>query len=83
MAVALAAVVEPSRALPGVIRLDIARDLLDRDAFVATEIYEDREALSRQEELPEVKSALDLIREAKVESEATIYHVASTEGFGS
>lgn len=82
IASALEAVIEPSRGLPGVIRLDIARDLAEPDSFVATEVYEDRAALDRQEALPEVKAALALIREsAPVASEATIYHVSSAEPF--
>ena len=82
VATALDAVIAPSRALPGTIELDIARCLDDPTSFVATEIYEDRAALDRQEALPEVVDALALIRESRVESEALIYHVSSTEGFG-
>ena len=76
---ALAEVIEPSRALEGVVRLDIASDLLDPHAFIATEVYEDEAALERQEALPEVEAALALIRECTVEREATLYRVASTE----
>ena len=36
---ALAAIVPGARATPGVISLDIARDLLDPDSFVATGLY--------------------------------------------
>jgi quinol monooxygenase YgiN len=80
---ALEAVIAPSRALPGVIELDIARCLDDPTAFVATEIYEDRAALDRQEALPVVEQALALIRESRpVASEALIYHVSSTQSFG-
>jgi quinol monooxygenase YgiN len=76
---ALAAVIAPSRALDGVVRLDIASDLVDPDAFIATEVYEDREALERQEALPEVEAALELIRSCTVEREATLYRVSSVE----
>ena len=79
VAAALAAVIAPSRALDGVIRFDIARDLADPDSFVATEVYEDTTVLERQEELPEVKAALALIREAVLEREATLYHVTASE----
>jgi quinol monooxygenase YgiN len=75
---ALEAVIAPSRALAGVVHFDIARDLVDEDAFIATEVYEDASVLERQEELPEVRSALSLIRECTVEREATLYHVAAT-----
>jgi quinol monooxygenase YgiN len=76
---ALEAVIEPSRALEGVVRLDIARDLADPDAFIATEVYEDEAALERQEALPEVEAALALIRECTVEREATLYHVTASQ----
>jgi quinol monooxygenase YgiN len=73
--VALAAVIEPSRALDGVLHLDIARDLGDPNAFIATEVYVDRDALERQEKLPEVEAALALIRTCTVAREATLYDV--------
>jgi quinol monooxygenase YgiN len=76
---ALAAVVEPSRALEGVLHLDIARDLVDPDAFIATEVYSDVEALEHQEALPEVEAALALIRDCTVEREATLYRVTAVE----
>jgi quinol monooxygenase YgiN len=76
---ALEAVIEPSRALEGVVHLDIARDLLDPESFIATEVYEDEEVLERQESLPEVEAALSLIRGCTVEREATLYHVSATE----
>jgi quinol monooxygenase YgiN len=76
---ALANVIEPSRALEGVVRLDIARDLVDPDAFIATEVYDDEAALERQEALPEVEAALALIRGCTVQREATLYRVTSTE----
>jgi quinol monooxygenase YgiN len=76
---ALEAVIEPSRALEGVVHIDIARDLSDPDSFIATEVYEDEGALARQEALPEVEAALALIRTCTVEREATLYHVTATE----
>ena len=76
---ALEAVIEPSRALAGVIRFDIARDLADVDSFIATEVYEDRSVLERQEALPEVEAALALIRDVAVEREATLYNVVASE----
>lgn len=75
--VALEAVIEPSRALPGVLRLDIAGDLSDPHTFIATEVYEDEAALERQEALPEVEAALSLIRSCTLEREATLYHVVA------
>jgi quinol monooxygenase YgiN len=76
---ALAAVIEPSRALGGVIHFDIARDLSDPDAFIATEVYASKGVLQRQEELPEVEAALALIRESVVEREATLYDVTALQ----
>ena len=55
---ALAAIVPGARATQGVISLDIARDLLDPDSFVATGVYEDGAALERQESAPEVHRAM-------------------------
>lgn len=79
---ALAPVVVASRALPGVIAIDIARDIVDPDAFVATELYEDRDALDRQMALPETIAGLAALRDGIVaEREALIHHVDRTEGF--
>jgi quinol monooxygenase YgiN len=61
---ALAAIIPGARATQGVINLDIARDLLDADSFVATGIYEDAAALQRQESAPEVHSAMAMFAEA-------------------
>jgi quinol monooxygenase YgiN len=61
---ALAAIVPGARATQGVISLDIARDLLDPDSFVATGVYEDGAALARQESTPEVHNAMAMFSEA-------------------
>src|SRR3954449_6565271 len=61
---ALAAIIPGARATQGVISLDIARDLLDPDSFVATGIYEDGAALERQESAPEVHRAMAMFAEA-------------------
>jgi quinol monooxygenase YgiN len=74
---ALEAVIAPSRALEGVVHLDIARDLSDPSSFIATEVYEDEAALELQEALPEVEAALALIRECTVAREATLYQVTA------
>jgi len=63
---ALAAIIEPARATPGVIHLDIARDLLDHDSFIATAIYDDGAALERQESLPEVDRVMAMLPESLV-----------------
>jgi quinol monooxygenase YgiN len=46
---ALAEIISPARATEGVITFNIARVLLDSDAFIATAVYEDGPALERQE----------------------------------
>jgi quinol monooxygenase YgiN len=81
-AAALLPVVEASRALPGVISIDIARDITDPDAFIATEQYEDRAALDRQEALPETVAALATLKAGLIaESDALIHHVERSERF--
>jgi quinol monooxygenase YgiN len=61
VAEALAAVVEPSRQLPGVVSFDIGRDLTDSSTFVATEVFTDEAARSRQESLSEVAAVMELL----------------------
>jgi quinol monooxygenase YgiN len=71
---ALAAIIPGARATEGVIRLDIARDLLDPDSFVATGVYDDGAALERQESAPEVHKAIAMFSEALVTPpERTLY----------
>src|SRR5260370_42256818 len=71
---ALAAIIPGARATQGVVKLDIARDLLDPDAFVATGIYEDGAALTRQESAPEVHTAMAMFQESlAAPPERTIY----------
>jgi quinol monooxygenase YgiN len=80
---ALRDVVPPSRALDGVVSFDIGRDVTDPDVFIATEVFDDRAALDRQEALPEVAKALGVLEESLAgEPEATIFHVSSSEPWG-
>jgi quinol monooxygenase YgiN len=73
-------VVTASRALEGVVSFDIGRDLADPDSLIATEVFVDREALDRQESLPEVARAMQLFEGAlAAPPDATIFHVASSE----
>ena len=59
------------------------RDLIDPNSFVATEIFEDRAALDRQESLPEVKKTLAVLEQSlAAEPEATVFHVSSTMPHG-
>lgn len=76
-------VIAPSRTVEGVLSFDIGRDLSDPDSILAIEVFEDREALERQEALPEVQGVLGLMDElAAAEPEATIFHVSSSEPWG-
>jgi quinol monooxygenase YgiN len=71
---ALAAIIPSARATKGVIKLDIARDLLDPDSFVATGIYEDGAALELQESAPEVHTAMAMFAESLAEPpDRTVY----------
>lgn len=80
---ALQEVIAPSRALDGVISFDIGRDLADQNSFIATEVFDDRAALDRQESQAEVANALAVLGESLVaEPEATIFHVSSSEPHG-
>ncbi len=76
----LEAVVAPSRALPGTISFDIARDITDPNSIVAVEVFQDRDALDRQEAQPEVHKVLGALPElVAAPPEATIFLVSSTE----
>ena len=75
--------VAPSRAVDGVVSFDIGRDVTDPDSFIATEVFADRAALSRQESLPVVQEAIRLLPAfLAAEPEATIFHVSSSEPWG-
>ena len=77
-------VIAASRPLQGVVSFDIGRDLADSDSFVAVEVFEDKAALDRQESLAEVQKTIKLLGEVVAESpEATIFHVSSSEPWGS
>ena len=77
---ALAAVVAPARAVEGVISFDIARDLTDPNAFIATEVFEDQEARERQESSPQVGEVMALLPESlAAPPEATVFQVSSSE----
>lgn len=80
---AFAEVVAPSRRVEGVLHFDIGRDVTDPNAFIATEVFADKEAMARQEALPQVQSVLELLPASlAAEPEATIYHVGSSEPWG-
>ncbi|MEX0852861.1 MAG: putative quinol monooxygenase [Bauldia sp.] len=76
-------VIAASRQLKGVINFDIGRDLTDPTSFVATEVFEDKAALDRQEALGEVQNTIKLLGEVAAGApEATIFHVSSSEPGG-
>lgn len=79
---ALREVITASRPLDGVVSFDIGRDLADHNTLIATEVFADREALDRQESLPEVAKAMQLFEEAlAAPPDARIFHVSSSEPY--
>jgi quinol monooxygenase YgiN len=81
LATAMKDVVETARELPGVIHFDIARDLTDADALIATEVFEDRAAMEREEALPAVAKVVELMEAGALAAppEWTVFDVASSE----
>jgi quinol monooxygenase YgiN len=81
VAAAMTAVAEASQTLPGVVHFDVARDLRDRNALIATEVFDDRGAMERQEAQPEVAKVVELLQSGALSAapEWTIYDVASAE----
>lgn len=81
--VALKDVIAPSRQIEGCIEFDIARCLDDPNSFIATEVFEDRAALDRQEGQSQVGTVLSMLPDViAAEPVATIYDVASAEPHG-
>lgn len=77
---AFESVVAASGAVEGVINFDIARDIIDPNSFIATEVFADRAALARQEALPAVQKTIALLPELlAAEPEATVFNVSSSE----
>ncbi|MGQ0484571.1 MAG: putative quinol monooxygenase [Hyphomicrobiales bacterium] len=82
-AAAFREVIAASRPVKGIVSFDIGHDLADQNSFIATEVFEDRAALDRQEALPAVKKTIGLLEQLVAEApEATIYHVSSSEPWG-
>jgi quinol monooxygenase YgiN len=80
VAAAFSEVIAPARATAGVISFDIARDITDPNAFIATEVFEDEAARERQESLPQVGKVMALLpTSVAAPPEATVYHVSSFE----
>jgi quinol monooxygenase YgiN len=69
-----------SRPLPGVVHFDVARDVSETNALIATEVFEDVAARERQESLPEVAKVMALLPDAlAAPPEATLFHVSAAE----
>jgi quinol monooxygenase YgiN len=81
LATAMANVVGAARSLPGVVHFDIGRDLTDPNSLIATEVFEDRAAMEREEAIPEVAAIVGLMQGGALAGppEWTIYDVASSE----
>jgi quinol monooxygenase YgiN len=81
MGAAIAAVEAPSREIPGVVQFDVARSLTDPDTFVVIEVFEDRQALERQNAQGEVAKVLSLIEAGALTSdyEWTVWETSATE----
>jgi quinol monooxygenase YgiN len=78
MMAALRDVVAPARAVEGVISFDIARDLTDPNAFIATEVFQDEAARERQESLPQVGAVMSLLPSSIISPpEVTVYRAAA------
>ena len=73
-------VIEPSRALDGVVSFDIGRDINDPDTIIAIEVFADRDALERQEALPQVARVMAVLPGlVAAPPEATLYEAHISE----
>ncbi len=81
MTAAMKDVVSAARKLPGVIHFDIARDINDTNTLIATEVFQDRAAMEKEETIAEVATVVKLMEAgALAESpEWTVFDVASSE----
>lgn len=80
---ALEGVIGPSRQIEGCIEFDIARCLDDPNSFIATEVFEDRAALDRQEGQSQVDIVLSMLPDVvATEPIVTIYDVSSAQPHG-
>lgn len=80
---AFKSVIGPSRQIDGVVSFDIGRDLEDPNSFIATEVFDDRAALERQESLPEVAATMGVLEDSLAATpEATIFEICGSEPWG-
>ena len=75
-------VVPPSRLVAGAIHFDVGRDVTDSNAFIATEVFEDRAALDRQEALAEVQEVVGMLGGLVAAAPKATIYVASPEPWG-
>lgn len=66
MVAAIAAVSAAARGMDGVAHFDIGRDITDSNSLIATEVFEDRAAMEREEALPEVARVVELLQSGGV-----------------
>lgn len=77
---ALAKVVAPSRVLDGVLGFDIGQDVTDPSRFIATEVFVDEDAQTRQESQAEVAAVMALFPSVlAAPPEVTVFHVSTSE----
>ena len=81
---AIAAVRAPSRRLPGVVHFDVARSLTDPDTYVVLEVFEDHDALERQNAQHEVAAVLRLVEDDALVAapEWTVWEASATDQRG-
>jgi quinol monooxygenase YgiN len=72
--------VAPSRKVEGVISYDIAQDIIDPNAIIAVEVFEDQTAVDLQDSLPEVVRLMRLLPSVlAAPPESTKFYVSSAE----
>ena len=78
---AFAAVLEPSRALAGVLAFDVAQAVEDPSVFIATEVFADATARETQESLPEVANVMAILKGGALAGppEVSVYTAAIAE----
>jgi quinol monooxygenase YgiN len=81
LVLAMTEVVRSARNMPGVVHFDIARDITDPDSLIATEVFEDKAAMEREESLPEVAKVVEVMQGGALSGppEWTIFEIASSE----
>ncbi len=78
---AFVAMIEPTRALPGALHFDVARDLSDPNALIVTEVFENRAARTAATQQPEAAGVTRILQDGALVAppEWTLYEIASAE----